>query len=81
MRGATYFLCIRQIIYLISIHAPHAGCDSEKHSFNGMIREFQSTHPMRGATDDEEDEDEEEEISIHAPHAGCDYSILGYAVH
>ena len=33
---------------------------------------FQSTHPMRGATDDEEDEDEEEEISIHAPHAGCD---------
>ena len=57
--------------YLISIHAPHAGCDN-----NGRYRipraEFQSTHPMRGATLRSRLDSSTSIISIHAPHAGCD---------
>ena len=34
----------------ISIHAPHAGCDPEKSDSARAGFEFQSTHPMRGAT-------------------------------
>ena len=33
---------------------------------------FQSTHPLRGATEVEEDEAPAVDISIHAPLAGCD---------
>ena len=33
---------------------------------------FQSTHPMRGATELITADDQTETISIHAPHAGCD---------
>ena len=35
---------------LISIHAPHAGCDIMKTGLTSRTIEFQSTHPMRGAT-------------------------------
>ena len=34
----------------ISIHAPHAGCDTSKHFVGIHAKQFQSTHPMRGAT-------------------------------
>ena len=34
----------------ISIHAPHTGCDYEDINLLGRYREFQSTHPIRGAT-------------------------------
>ena len=34
----------------ISIHAPHAGCDYYTVCKKPTIRQFQSTHPMRGAT-------------------------------
>ena len=34
----------------ISIHAPHAGCDKEIMDMVAEWKEFQSTHPMRGAT-------------------------------
>ena len=34
----------------ISIHAPHAGCDCIQRVNRIMMPEFQSTHPMRGAT-------------------------------
>ena len=36
---------------------------------------FQSTHPARGATDEDDDEDDDEEISIHAPREGCDLCL------
>ena len=59
---------------LISIHAPHEGCDCDVSTLNIILFPFQSTHPMRGATDawyiavllggN---------ISIHAPHEGCDF--------
>ena len=35
----------------ISIHAPHAGCDGMITVVTDVVREFQSTHPMRGATE------------------------------
>ena len=72
MRGATAEVNIPFNIQLISIHAPHAGCDSplfyhfptvknfnprtpcgvrrRKHHLREICIEFQSTHPMRGAT-------------------------------
>ena len=34
--------------------------------------EFQSTHPLRDATNDKFDKDAKLEISIHAPLTGCD---------
>ena len=34
----------------ISIHAPHAGCDRRTKSTSSRTNQFQSTHPMRGAT-------------------------------
>ena len=54
---------------------PRAPCGA-RHILNGLALvwpKFQSTRPMRGATEEDEDEDEDdEEISIHAPHAGRD---------
>ena len=35
---------------LISIHAPHAGCDFPGYAMLSGLAQFQSTHPMRGAT-------------------------------
>ena len=81
-------------LIVISIHAPHAGCDwklfqrgNGHRDFNprtpcGVRRnaycgklglaEFQSTHPMRGATARVYFVSFGVNISIHAPHAGCD---------
>ena len=36
--------------FCISIHAPHAGCDGRVIKRCTTQKEFQSTHPMRGAT-------------------------------
>ena len=50
MRGATHLL-LRCIVHLIiSIHAPHAGCDMPMTLSASRCCTFQSTHPMRGAT-------------------------------
>ena len=35
----------------ISIHAPLAGCDAKQYRTDKNAEEFQSTHPLRGATD------------------------------
>ena len=58
---------------IISIHAAHAGCDLvwRRDAFIYMI--FQSTQPMRAATELHTVKLEALEISIHAAHAGCDY--------
>ncbi len=51
MRGATLkSFCTTIENINISIHAPHAGCDEQKDKKADAEREFQSTHPMRGAT-------------------------------
>ena len=56
----------------ISIHAPLAGCDSTVTTWRFMCFQFQSTHPLRGATLDNLRYEVFAEISIHAPLAGCD---------
>ena len=58
--------------FMISIHAPLAGCDLEAGIVTGDGNKFQSTHPLRGATSDPVPGRQEQVISIHAPLAGCD---------
>ncbi len=43
-------------------------------------RIFQSTHPMRGATQRHSGRQPRSSISIHAPHAGCDGTAWEVAV-
>ena len=64
----------------ISIHAPHAGCDKVLDELFRRKPEFQSTHPMRGATGRNGTLQQNERISIHAPHAGCDDTESGVAL-
>ena len=57
----------------ISIHAPLAGCDpAVLISIRPKWCEFQSTHPLRGATASVARRRAVQAISIHAPLAGCD---------
>ena len=63
----------------ISIHAPHAGCDFLTVKDTPELLIFQSTHPMRGATEETSFPQFGIDISIHAPHAGCD--VVGRYVH
>ncbi len=59
----------------ISIHAPLAGCDPDGTSIDFITTEFQSTHPLRGATVPPSVSLLAcFRISIHAPLAGCDRS-------
>ena len=51
MRGATLTGIFCSRFCVISIHAPHAGCDGSNFSELRKCFLFQSTHPMRGATD------------------------------
>ena len=57
---------------VISIHAPRAGCDDTFSSVSFNFSTFQSTHPVRGATDAAGIWKNPQQISIHAPRAGCD---------
>ena len=61
-----------RLVRKISIHAPHAGCDKTPSIMHFGKYLFQSTHPMRGATERSERKAHKMLISIHAPHAGCD---------
>jgi len=72
MRGATVDPNKMAWDWWISIHAPHAGCDQNSGLKSSEKKQFQSTHPMRGATELRAEKLGEEAISIHAPHAGCD---------
>ena len=56
----------------ISIHAPLAGCDLCDKTHNLYEKKFQSTHPLRGATNVSCKHNTITGISIHAPLAGCD---------
>ena len=59
----------------ISIHAPREGCDPVFANIGEQPILFQSTHPARGATEEDEEDDDDEEISIHAPREGCDGQV------
>ena len=72
MRGATKIRGLSEFTRAISIHAPHAGSDTDCFSTARPKQRFQSTLPMRGATNALELIATIKLISIHAPHAGSD---------
>ena len=57
---------------VISIHAPREGCDPSMPAGTAPLAKFQSTHPVRGATEHARRPVPTDEISIHAPREGCD---------
>ncbi len=61
---------------VISIHAPLAGCDPRAEVEKLVQSGFQSTHPLRGATLQQQENQRLRDISIHAPLAGCDDTHL-----
>ena len=61
----------------ISIHAPRAGCDLSVYLLSILVHRFQSTHPVRGATQYPGMLCRQVSISIHAPRAGCDEQAFG----
>ena len=63
---------------LISIHAPLAGCDIHQILYISHSEKFQSTHPLRGATNIVTSYVALQNISIHAPLAGCDYYFIPF---
>ena len=56
----------------ISIHAPLTGCDVCPISIKIAEAKFQSTHPLRDATEAIKYKNQTVDISIHAPLTGCD---------
>ena len=76
LRGATMAVDGCGDCFVISIHAPLAGCDSAKYAFSAALELFQSTHPLRGATRTASPVTSGQYISIHAPLAGCDAAII-----
>ena len=65
-------LCVLFGTLQISIHAPLAGCDLLRIVNRCFSVSFQSTHPLRGATNINLEFPQMGKISIHAPLAGCD---------
>ena len=63
----------------ISIHAPHAGCDRRPKSSRRWQRRFQSTHPMRGATDPSGDIDLFQKFQSTHPMRGATREAVGAA--
>ena len=63
---------IAATLHLISIHTPHAGSDFDGVEKDWKNNGFQSTLPMRGATNEPEKCGCVKGISIHTPHAGSD---------
>ena len=64
----------------ISIHAPRAGRDKVVGKVIRAWVEFQSTRPVRGATNRRGRSRRVPAISIHAPRAGRDYGVFLSAV-
>ena len=59
----------------ISIHTPLAGSDAFLSGIDLAFREFQSTLPLRGATQGRDAAGPVRPISIHTPLAGSDAGI------
>ena len=72
MRGATAWLIWYKHVAEISIHAPREGSDAGTRPDDNE-RRFQSTLPVRGATNRFRTIISESKISIHAPREGSDY--------
>ena len=64
----------------ISIHAPREGCDNDRVHQRILHQLFQSTHPVRGATELVPEAGGYGAISIHAPREGCDTDVLNDAL-
>ena len=64
-------------IPLISIHAPHAGCDCKSGCISGGHSNFNPRTPCGVRRSIPLPTSPEDSISIHAPHAGCDEIIKG----
>ena len=60
---------------LVSIHAPREGCDVLEVDLGDDRREFQFTHPGRGATTKGGHRSSHRGVSIHAPREGCDLRL------
>ena len=73
------YLHKRAIGDAISTHAPREGCDPQTLRRWCMGGGFQSTHPVRGATDPASTSTPSRTISIHAPREGCDNGVRGIA--
>ena len=65
----------------ISIHAPRVGCDVLAVGIGEASTEFQSTHPVWGATMHWPEIRELLNISIHAPRVGCDWAYTRHLGH
>ena len=73
MRAATKINHLTPFAACISIHAAHEGCDNNRGYGYGWPSIFQSTQPMRAATNFYNDFKRLTSlISIHAAHEGCD---------
>ena len=70
--GSDSVLHLMRRAFPISIHTPHAGSDHNNHLYSCYCLQFQSTLPMRGATETKKKTLKLSLISIHTPHAGSD---------
>ena len=61
---------------LVSIHAPHVGCDDRKSQIIRANNKFQFTHPVWGATKRSSWMFRNTVVSIHAPRVGRDRDSL-----
>ena len=64
----------------ISIHAPRVGCDYNRPVQLFLFTDFQSTHPVWGATRGGHGAGTGPLISIHAPRVGCDVEAINLTV-
>ena len=60
----------------VSIHAPWEGCDVERLKVEYKDRLFQFTHPGKGATPSNSNDNNDGTVSIHAPWEGCDLNSV-----
>ncbi len=72
LAGCDFAVTVDCLHGVISIHAPLAGCDTDATYTLSVPVQFQSTHPLRGATSRQLASTSHLRISIHAPLAGCD---------
>ena len=66
------------IATIISIHTPLAGSDCRNAASTSSVYLFQSTLPLRGATDAYNREVAQARISIHTPLAGSDWTPCAF---
>ena len=68
-------MSFQRLYVTVSIHAPREGCDITPTASIFASKEFQFTHPGRGATKERILHSYVPRVSIHAPREGCDMSL------